>query len=120
MSETIFVTADFIKKAGIWGTDEYHCFKAMRSENPAYTVKRRSVSSSKKVYKGLSIERMREYISFKEGTESEAMASFEYVCTEAKVRGHAYPRVKSWFVAKYPNYASDPVWSSDEETNAVA
>lgn len=120
MNKAIFVTADFIKKAGVWGTEEYHCFKAMRNENPEYTIERRSVSGSKKVYKGLSITRMREYIAFKEGAESETMETFKYVCAEAKVRGHAYPRVKSWFVAKYPNYASDPDWSSNEETCAAA
>ena len=115
MSNTIYVTASFIKKAGIPGTAEYELFKTMKNENPAYKIERRTVSSSKKVYKGLSIERMRAYIEYKEGNGSEMLVTFNRVCEEAKIRGHAYPRAKSWFIHMYKDYASDPNWNVAED-----
>ena len=112
MNDTIYVSADFIKKAGIPGTYEYETFKIMKNDNPAYKIERKTVSSSKKVYKGLTIDRMRDYIALK---DKAAMEDFNHVCAEARVRGHAYPRVKSWFVHKYKDYANDPIWEDDDK-----
>ena len=114
MHDTIYVTADFIKKAGIPGTCEYETFKAMKNDNSDYKIVRRSVSSNKKVYKGLSIDRMKAYIEYKESEGSEMLKAFDRVCEEAKIRGHAYPRVKSWFIHMYKDYASDPSWNAVE------
>lgn len=120
MNEVIYVTADFMKKAGIWGTDEYDCFRAMKNENPEYKIVRRSVSGNKKVYKGLTIDRMRNFIELKEGVDSNAMNTFERVYAEAQVRGNAYPRVKSWFIHTYKDYADSPIWEAEENEQNVA
>lgn len=115
MNDTIYVTANFIKKAGIPGTEEYTVFKTMKNENRGYKIVRRTVSSSKKVYKGLSIERMRAYIEYKEGDGSDILKAFDRVCEEGKIRGHAYPRAKSWFLNMYKDYAADPNWDTAED-----
>ena len=54
----------------------------------------------------------------RDGAESETMKTFETVYTEAKVRGNAYPRVKSWFLSNYKDYADDPNWGGINETES--
>ena len=112
--QTIYCTSEFMKRAGIWGTEEYNHLLMMKKDLPEYELVRKNVSESKKVYKKLTIERMRSYVEFKDGADSDAMKAFDEVCTEAKIRGHAYPRVKSWFIHKYKDYASDPTWNTPE------
>ena len=116
--QTIFCTAEFMKRAGIWGTEEYNHLLLMKKDLPGYKLERKNVSESKKVYKKLTIERMRSYVEFKEGVDSDALKRFDKVCKEAKIRGHAYPRVKSWFINQYKDYANDPTWDSNSETEA--
>jgi len=118
INKEIKVTNNFMKKAGVLNTEEYKVFKLLREDNPGYEIKLMAAVSNKKAYKTLTIEKMRAFITFKDGAESETMKTFETVYTEAKVRGNAYPRVKSWFLSNYKDYADDPNWGGINETES--
>ena len=118
INKEIKVTNNFMKKAGVLNTEEYRIFKLLREDNPGYEIKLMTVASNKKAYKTLTIDKMHEFITLKDGAESETMKTFETVYTEAKVRGNAYPRVKSWFLSKYKDYADAPNWDDTNKDNA--
>jgi len=120
INKEIKVTNNFMKKAGVLNTEEYRIFKLLREDNPGYEIKLMAVASNKKAYKTLTLDKMREFITLKDGAESETMKTFETVYIEAKVRGNAYPRVKSWFLSKYKDYAADPNWDGINTENSAA
>lgn len=120
INKEIKVTNNFMKKAGVLNTEEYKVFKLLREDNPSYEIKLKEETSNKKAYKTLTIDKMRAFITLKDGAESETMKTFETVYTEAKVRGNAYPRVKSWFLSKYKDYADAPNWDDINKEKSAA
>ena len=105
---TIMMTATFAKKCADPSSSEYGKLKAVRLENPDYTVitHRIKKNTKKESYKGLTYAYMEDYIHRHEKGEKlrEVMAEYDELrlIAECHSTGHRYPTIKKWFLAKYP------------------
>lgn len=75
-NKTIIMTKKFSKAASIMGTVEFKELMGLMKEFPTYTLEVREISKpekKKETYKGLSVKRMREFITwrYREDTETQ-------------------------------------------------
>ena len=105
------------QKAGIPGSALEAELNARIAERPAYgfTVIPTEKKPAKQTYKGLTKELMREYSAIQEEqAAADLNAQLDTMLKEKK----AFPTIKSWFLAKYPEVKAFGV--SDEEKAAEA
>ena len=118
IDNTIEGTKTAIKKAGVLDTPEFNELCELMSRFPNYkvSVKSPKKNEDKKTYNGLSLEKMKEYISLQPNSEA-MLRKFEAVQRVAKAKGALYPLTKKWFLKAYPEYKVNSV--SEEETKAA-
>ena len=104
----IVMTRQFAKKCTDTRSPEYAHLQSVRRDYPEYEVITRQIkkNSSKKVYKGLTYEYMRDYIILHTAPEDELEAVAEFdeliLISKCQAKGKRYPTIKKWFLAKYP------------------
>ena len=90
-------------------SDEYELLQKIKMENPGFTVSRRQIKSNPKkdTYKGLTYERMEEYItkySANEDQKKADLAELEKMIDISKCHstGKRYATIRNWFLKTYP------------------
>lgn len=111
---TIVITRDFGKKASVYGSAEYDMLKALRQENPKFTVAYKTVKEkeNKKTHKGLTFDLMELYIEI---LHNEYLSQFEAVKEFASTKNGKYAITKKWFLEKFPNYLREMKDAKAEE-----
>lgn len=106
-------------------SDEYELLQKIKMENPGFTVSRRQIKSNPKkdTYKGLTYERMEEYITkyaANEDRKKADLAELEKMIDISKCHGMAYryPTIKKWFLAKYPEVAKFGLVEAEAQNNS--
>ena len=111
---TIEITKSFEKKASIFGTEEYRNLQEVRRDYPNFAIKIKS-DSRKGKFKGLTIERMREYIiKHEENAEIRdrklndfnTLTGKDDIGKELGIESASYGEVKKWFLDNYPEINS--------------
>ena len=100
----IEIGKQFEKKASIFGTTEYEALEQVRTSYPSFKIVVKK-GNSKNTVKGLTFNRMRQYIELK--NDIEGLIEFEELIgkgsAEAQIRGCVpYGKVKKWFLNRYP------------------
>lgn len=113
-AKTLTVSKSFYKKASVFGTPE--CAELAEAEKmfPDFSVV--IAISTKKVYHGLSFERMVDYI-ITQPNSVQRLNEMERVMEIAKSKGALYPLTKKWFLHTYPEYKDNSV--SDGELSEL-
>ena len=113
-AKTLTVSKSFNKKASVFGTPE--CAELAEAEKmfPGFSVV--IAVSTKKVYHGLSFERMVDYI-ITQPNSVQRLNEMERVMEIAKSKGALYPLTKKWFLHTYPEYKDNSV--SDGELSEL-
>ena len=113
-AKTLTVSKSFYKKASVFGTIE--CAELAEAEKmfPDFSVV--IAVSTKKVYHGLSFERMVDYI-ITQPNSVQRLNEMERVMEIAKSKGALYPLTKKWFLHTYPEYKDNSV--SDGELSEL-
>ena len=98
------VTKMFMKKAMIFGTDEYRLLKEFKKENPNVEVTTKNIKKNpnKQSYKNLTYTNMRKYISTLENSEVE-LSAFETQIKRSSICNSPYKTVMNWFINRYRN-----------------
>ena len=98
------VTKMFMKKAMIFGTDEYRLLKEFKKENPNVEVTTKNIKKNpnKQSYKNLTYTNMRKYISTLENSEVE-LSAFETQIKRSSICKSPYKTVMNWFINRYRN-----------------
>lgn len=112
----IYLSANFAKRAKIYGTSEYKKLQKARQDYPEYEVKKRiKRNPNKNTFANLTYDKMENHILKSENAE-ENHRVFEELKEIAKAanRGTGYPTVKKWFLKMYPEYASFNNMFADE------
>lgn len=92
-------------------SDEYALLQKVKMENQGFRVQTRQIKSNPKkdTYKGLTYDRMKEYITkYSVGEEQKNnLAELEKMIDISKCHGQSlrYPTIKKWFLNKYPEVA---------------
>ncbi len=105
----IEIGKQFDKKASVFGTEEYMALEQVRVAYPTFKIVVKKSSNNKSAIKGLTFDRMRQFIELK--GDEEGMAQFEELIgkgsLESQYKGSApYGTVKQWFVTRYPMFAN--------------
>lgn len=108
---TITVSKTFYSKAAKYGTAEYKALNGAIKQNRGYEVTFKTYE--KKSYRGLSLERMADYIKTQPNSEAN-LIELAKVMEVAKTKGSKYPLTKKWFLATFPDYKLNEV-SADEK-----
>ena len=106
-AQTIEMTQSFANAASKYGSSAYMELISIKRDFPHFEVT--TIKPSKKVnaFKGLDINFMEEYISGKDGAESDEMKEFNILRgkTDDKFAAKAtFGEIKVWFLAKYPEF----------------
>ena len=88
----------FLKKAMIYGTDEYKLYKEFKAENPNVTVTAKSIKKNpnKESYKNLTYENMESYINELENKDV-LLDKFARQKRMAVIAKNPYRNVLNWF-----------------------
>ena len=106
ITKTIIMTKKFSKAASIMGTIEFKELMGLMKDFPSYTLEVREINKAEKknTYKGLSVKRMREFISWRymenEDTQKKMLDDFDsrvkFYDDFHKVE--KVPAMKNWFL----------------------
>ena len=93
----------FDKNRRIVGSDEYDLLQRAKADYKGYTLVLRQIKTNpeKQVYKNLTYEYMREYIT-RHDNNIVRLKEFEEMVLRSKCHAIKYPKVKEWFLAAYP------------------
>ena len=121
----IVMNTTFAKMSEDTRSDEYALLQKVKMENPGFSVCRRQIKSNPKkdTYKGLTYERMEEYITKYAANENQKkadLAELEKMIDISKCHGMAYryPTIKKWFLAKYPEVAKFGLVEAEAQNNS--
>ncbi len=108
----IIMTKLYAKKCADTKSEEYAHLQNVRRDYPNFQVVVREIKKnpSKRVYKGLTYEYMKNYIILHTSAENQCAALSEFTnlllisrCQQQSLR---YPTIKKWFLKKYPEIAN--------------
>ncbi len=103
-------------------SDEYALLQRTRLDYPDFTVIRRTIKTNptKKAYKGLTYDYMRNYINNHEpkATAAIVLAEFDEMKTIGDCHKNAftYATIKKWFLNRYPAIAEFGLENNSKET----
>lgn len=116
----LIMDRQFDRNRKIVGSKEYDLLQRAKADHPQYEVVLRHIKKNpeKQVYKNMTYDYMREYIS-KHPFAEERMKEFDEKTLRARCHVEKYAKVKEWFLAAYPDI-SDFTPAQFEEKRALA
>lgn len=100
---TATASKSFLKKASVFGTEEYKMFREFRAQNPYVQVVAKTIKKNpdKKTYRNMTYANMREFIKTK---EPGMLSELDEQINLSKVQVNPYRAVLAWFIQKFPKY----------------
>ena len=110
LTNTLTVTAAFLKKAGIYNSREYNIIKALRKDFPEMKIE---TVAKKNTVHHITFAQMKEFLSFIDNEiNTNYLEQYEKVKTLSKIQASPYNYVKTWFENSFPNYAKQVTWAN--------
>lgn len=100
---TALVTKDFMKKASIFGTEEFKTWREYKAIFPDAVMKTKTIKKNpdkKNITKNMTYENMAAFIREQEDA-AEVMKEFQKQINLSKVKANPYRAVLAWFMKKY-------------------
>lgn len=123
VEKTIVGSKAAINRANKGMYPEYNELTNMLADHPDFRVKEKLIEKKegKKTYSKLTFDRMEEYISLQDNSETK-LIEFKAIMTVAEAKGAKYPLTKKWFLATYAEYKNSDITevSSTETTKKTA
>ena len=125
LTNTVYFTASFLKKASVLGSPEYKEMRQLREELAGFEFKQMDAPKSKTANKNknLTYAKMAAHIKAVEGDNAVAvLKEMDKVKGLSEVQNNPYLYVRNWFLKKYPNVrpADNEQETKSEETAAQA
>ena len=115
----IVLTKKEMTAASRYGSDAYKALQDARHDNPGYEVVivTRMVKKPRETYKGLTYAYMERYIN-SHANADEIMAEYNELrlISECHCKARRYPKIKKWFLKKYPEVEKFGTEESNNET----
>lgn len=121
----ILMNSTFAKLAKNTFSAEYAHLQKVKQQNPDYNLSVRQIKRkpNKNTYKGLTYDRMREYIilTTEDERRTELLAKLDRLLLISRCQAQAirYPTIKNWFLAQFPDVKNFAL-AADEAANAEA
>lgn len=125
LNKEILISKSFAKSAMNPTSNAYKDLAEVMATHPNYKVNERVIKQNprKEKYKGLTYERMREYIILHSTPEEESMAVAEFdemiLISKCHAQAYRYPTIKKWFLNKYPEISKFGTIEAEYETQFV-
>ncbi len=99
-----------INRANKGMNPEYTELTNMLAAHPDFNVKEKQIEKKegKKTYSKLTLQRMEEYISLQDNSETK-LIEFNAIMTVAAAKGAKYPLTKKWFLNTYTEYKESEI-----------
>jgi hypothetical protein len=104
-TSTIQITREYARNLKIHNSPEARTLLQYRNLYPTFSVKRKTVSSRKVSYNGLTLQYMKRHI-LDQADGQVALIEFEAIVRKERGQPGFYSHVKSWFLKKYPEYTA--------------
>lgn len=115
----IVMDRTFYKNSSNIRFDEYAMLQRARQDYPTYTpvIKRIKRNPNKETYKGLTYAYIERYIE-SHANADEIMAEYKELrlISECHCKARRYPKIKKWFLKKYPEVEKFGTEESNNET----
>lgn len=115
----IVMDRTFYKNSSNIRFEEYAMLQRARQDYPTYTpvIKHIKRNPDKETYKGLTYAYMERYIE-SHANADEIMAEYKELrlISECHCKARRYPKIKKWFLKKYPEVEKFGTEESDNET----
>jgi len=119
-TQTLTITKDFAKNMMNPTSTEYQIYIQLRKDFPNFQMKERTTNRKKpNPYKGLTFEKMENYISLHENAK-ELLTLFNAVKAAGDSQNNKMKYVADWFMAQFPNYKEMPLFNKDGKILYVA
>ena len=118
---TILMNSTFAKFAKNTLSAEYIHLQKVKQENPDYNLSVRQIKRkpNKHTYKGLTYDRMREYIilTTEDERRTKLLADLDKLLLISRCQAKAirYPTIKNWFLAQFPDVKNFTLTSEELE-----
>ena len=113
VTNTLFMSPKFYKRAGQYNSEEYVLLQMMRKEIPGLRLQVAAKKNRKTPTDGhLSIKAMRRYIELTRDSKS-LMDELDKVIAANSVKEHSLKETRKWFKKRFPNYNSVPRFDAD-------
>ena len=112
----IYFGAQFMKKAKIYNSAEYHTYLGLIRDMPDFkiVIREQKESKTRMSVKGLTREFMERHIRMNHGENSEQYKDFQKQLKFSEGQLNPFMYLRGWFIEKYPN------WDGKEEQRKVA
>ena len=112
----IYFGAQFMKKAKIYNSAEYHTYLGLIRDMPDFeiVIREQKESKTRMSVKGLTREFMERNIRESFGENSEQYKEFKHQLAYSKGQLNPFMYLRNWFLENYPN------WDGKEEQRKVA
>ncbi|MBR6800836.1 MAG: hypothetical protein IKM61_03705 [Eubacteriaceae bacterium] len=118
----IIMDRTFAKNASDTRSAEYQHLQKVKQDYPTFEVIRKQIrkKQGKESYKGLTYEFMRDYISTHEpeDTVNDMLAAFDEMLLISRCHSIRYPRIKEWFLKRYPHIETFNLNENDDSISA--
>ena len=117
------VSKAFLKRADIFGTDEYAEVQKFYEMHPTATIKAKKISSNpnKKTNKNLTYKKMEMFIETIACDDKEVkklIGEMNKIKKVSQIQKNPYKYVLDWFKATYPDYASYDIFKNKDDDKA--
>lgn len=111
----VTVTKDFMKKASIFGTEEYKLWKEVLADIPKAKMVTKKIkrNADKKTYKNLTYPNIEKFLKLQENSK-ELLEEFNLERKKSVIQASSYHYIRSWFVSKFPDYHKYKEFFSDK------
>ena len=113
ITNTLTVTAAFLKKAGILNSAEYKIIKDFRADNPDMKIVK-AESSKKNVKHHIKMAQMVQFITVWDSkNKTTYLDQYETVKALSKIQASPYKYVEVWFQKTFPNWQNQVDFNND-------
>lgn len=116
LTNKLYVTADFLKKAGKLNTPEYRILLQFRNDNPGLDIIKKTVTRKMEPKQNISFANMETFIGMCRDKDVR-LEELERIKALSKIQNSPYCYVRDWFLNHYANYSEEPQF--DEEGYVV-
>ena len=111
MTKKVEMSKKEAKAAGKIGTPEFEALKTYLAMYPGFEVQIKTPAKKNVEFRGLDYDYMRAYIQKHDDEDGKIMAEFSALIAQDKkdkvegserLKAASYPKVKKWFLAKFP------------------
>ena len=113
VTNTLFMSPKFYKRAGQYNSEEYVLLQMMRKEIPNLRLQVAAKKNRKTPADGhLSIKEMKRYIELTRDSKA-LLKELDNVNAANSVKEHPLKETRKWFKERFPNYNSVPRFNTD-------